>query len=93
MFRGIRRLSLRSQPLVRTSMLPVRQVGRGAHRRQPFDCRLLCLCGEMVVHTLFEIYFKLGLHFKDMSPRGVEGAIRLNTGLAKQESKPVCLDL
>jgi len=27
---------------------------------------------EMVVHTLFEIYFKLGLHFKDMSARGVE---------------------
>ena len=28
--------------------------------------------GEMVVHTLFEIYFKLGLHFKDMSAKGVE---------------------
>ena len=28
--------------LVRTIKLPVRQVGSGAHRRQPFHCRLLC---------------------------------------------------
>ena len=46
-------------------------IGSGAHRRQPFHRRLLCLCGEMAVHILFEIYFKLGLHFKDIAARGV----------------------
>ena len=44
----------------------------GAHRRHPFHCRLLCLRGEMTVHTLFEIYFELRLNFKDISARGVE---------------------
>jgi len=57
--------------LVHTRKLPVHQVGSGAQRRRPFHCRLLCLCGEMAVHTLFEIYFKLRLHLGTFWP-GVE---------------------